>query len=798
MSQWSAIQQLNSQVIAQVKKLYSEASFPIEVRHFFAQWIEDQPWKDLNEDQPEHHDIALQLLNQLLVQLKEKCVEFHEDHFFFIRIELQEAESNFTQFYGNNPFAFIKTVRQLLDTEASLLQTQEPQTVQEVQMNGLVPDTRGEEITQALEVLKNNTLDTDNELRILQSKQESFIIQYQESTKLGNFLKQIQLQVERTVELQKREEALKKQKEEVETNLAQKAQELLQLRILIAKKYSDTVNQIDSIQKNVLDDELIQWKRRQQHVGEKFEENLDQLQKWCEDLADLNWSNRQQIQRCRQLEAQLPIELPAGQENVLPGLGERVTCLLSTLVTSTFIVSNQPPQVLKKDSRFSAAIRLLVGGKLNVHMTPPTVRATIISEKQAQELLGNNVKVKNETSGEILNNNGTMDYESESRKLGIMFRNMQLKRIKRADRKSNEAVTEEKFCILFQSDFKVGGNELVFQVWTLSLPVVVIVHGNQECNAHATILWDNAFSEPGRVPFHVPDQVMWPQLKEQLDLKFKAITGRGLTEDHLNYLATKLLDGQLPTNDDFSACTVSWSLFNKEQVKGRSFTFWEWLHAVAKLTKEHLKGPWNDGSVIGFVSKSQAQDWLFQKPNGTFLLRFSDSEPGGITIAWVDDKANGKLEVWNLKPFGAKDFSIRSLADRIKDLHNLVYLYPDIPKENAFGKYFSSNPGEDTPNTDGYIKPNLMTVIPGHYNGQPMNLENPQTPQTPQLMEPFSPTTSATSVYDKSPGSVLTQQTQDDPMQGDLEDFYLFSTDYAPEDIQSINVNELIYQTNNT
>ena len=30
----------------------------------------------------------------------------------------------------------------------------------------------------------------------------------------------------------------------------------------------------------------------------------------------------------------------------------------------------------------------------------------------------------------------------------------------------------------------------------LSMPVVVTVHGNQECNALATILWDNAFAEP--------------------------------------------------------------------------------------------------------------------------------------------------------------------------------------------------------------------------------------------------------------------------------------------------------------
>lgn len=44
-------------------------------------------------------------------------------------------------------------------------------------------------------------------------------------------------------------------------------------------------------------------------------------------------------------------------------------------------------------------------------------------------------------------------------------------------------------------------------MWTLSLPVVVIVHGNQEPHGWATVTWDNAFSPPGRVPFAVPDKV---------------------------------------------------------------------------------------------------------------------------------------------------------------------------------------------------------------------------------------------------------------------------------------------------
>lgn len=83
-------------------------------------------------------------------------------------------------------------------------------------------------------------------------------------------------------------------------------------------------------------------------------------------------------------------------------------------------------------------------------------------------------------------------------------------------------------------------------MWTLSLPVVVIVHGNQEPHAWATILWDNAFSEQGRVLFTVPDKVPWPLVADMLDTKFKATTGRGLTHENLLYLAGKAfrLDGK--------------------------------------------------------------------------------------------------------------------------------------------------------------------------------------------------------------------------------------------------------------
>lgn len=77
---------------------------------------------------------------------------------------------------------------------------------------------------------------------------------------------------------------------------------------------------------------------------------------------------------------------------------------------------------------------------------------------------------------------------------------------------------------------------IIIQVWVMSLPVVVIVHGNQEPQSWATITWDNAFSEISRVPFHVVDKVNWSHMVSALNMKFTCQTGRGLTAENLYYL----------------------------------------------------------------------------------------------------------------------------------------------------------------------------------------------------------------------------------------------------------------------
>lgn len=110
-------------------------------------------------------------------------------------------------------------------------------------------------------------------------------------------------------------------------------------------------------------------------------------------------------------------------------------------------------------------------------------------------------------------------------------------------------------------------------------------------------------------------------------MKFRSSTGRSLTPENLHFLCEKAFKANLPfpvPND----IMISWSQFCKEPLPERTFTFWEWYYAAMKLTREHLRGPWNDGSIIGFVHKRQAEEMLLKCPRGTFILRFSDSELG--------------------------------------------------------------------------------------------------------------------------------------------------------------------------
>ncbi|XP_068777609.1 signal transducer and activator of transcription 6 isoform X2 [Struthio camelus] len=473
------------------------------------------------------------------------------------------------------------------------------------------------------------------------------------------------------------------------------------------------------------------WKRQQQLAGNGavFEENLAPLQKRCESLVEVYFQLHQQVMAAS---AELGSEL-------LPRLLERFNEVLSSLVKSSFLVEKQPPQVLKTQTKFQASVRFLLGPQLlKASAKPYTVRADMVTEKQARELaLSAYSNTLSESTGEIMHNVVALETNPTSGTCCANFKNVLLKKIKRCERKGSESVTEEKCAVLFSTTVALTPSNLTVHLQVLSLPIVVIVHGNQDNNAKATVLWDNAFSEIDRVPFVVAERVPWEKMCDTLNLKFMAEvqTTKGLLKEHYFFLAQKIFNDHSTSLEDFQSRSVSWAQFNKEILPGRGFTFWQWFDGVLDLTKRCLKSYWSDRLIIGFISKQYVCKLLSTEPDGTFLLRFSDSEIGGVTIAHVIRGKDGSSQVENIQPFSAKDLSIRSLGDRIRDLEQLRNLYPNTPKDQAFGSHYNKEQtGKDG---RGYVSTAIKMTVESERDQQPQGAVGGPPEAAPAQM--FSP-----------------------------------------------------------
>ncbi|PNJ07156.1 STAT5A isoform 9, partial [Pongo abelii] len=134
------------------------------------------------------------------------------------------------------------------------------------------------QINQTFEELRLVTQDTENELKKLQQTQEYFIIQYQESLRIqAQFGPLAQLSPQERLS---RETALQQKQVSLEAWLQREAQTLQQYRVELAEKHQKTLQLLRKQQTIILDDELIQWKRRQQLAGNGGppEGSLDVLQ----------------------------------------------------------------------------------------------------------------------------------------------------------------------------------------------------------------------------------------------------------------------------------------------------------------------------------------------------------------------------------------------------------------------------------------------------------------------------------------------------------------------------------------
>ncbi|KAM3872311.1 signal transducer and activator of transcription 6 [Diretmus argenteus] len=664
MAQWAKMTQLIQHMPDTFGDLYPSATFPIEIRHFLSDWIEEQRWEDFELEKVEQEGQAQALLEQIinilqtLAQQKANVVD---------KMKLLQISRNMNMFLPQ-PLQFGVMVRDILRQERVLLSSASSHAPS-------VPNMR----------------DVDHlvvtVVKVQEHRQKIHHLQEELNWERQNSELQVSMQSNgldpQNAEDQKRQNHI----QQLEYNVKAMAKNRFQL-------LQEAVECLDQCQSRLISRlKAWRWEQHQATIGHPFDDNLSPLQTWCEQLFGVNGKLRQEV-------------MLIGEP--IPELQERLGHLLQSLIQSSLLVDKQPPQVIKTQSKFSTTVRYLLGEKV-ASGNPVVLKAQIITESQARSLvqLGS---VPIENVGELINNTAILEHNTATKSTCATFRNMSIKKIKRADRKGSESVTEEKFAFLFSTEISITGCDTPYRIQMISLPVVIIVHGSQDNNALATIIWDCAFSEPDRIPFIVPERVPWKLMCRTLNSKFtsEVQTQHNLDQYNQHFLAQKIFD-KPDISGDFSNMMVSWAQFNKEVLPGRPFTFWQWFEGVLELTKKHLKTYWSDRSIFGFIGKQHLHLILKDMPNGTFLLRFSDSEIGGITIAYVSATEDGGQKIQNIQPFTKRDLEIRCLGDRIRDIEHISFLYPDRPKHEVFQRYYTDDP-LPSPNR-GYIRVSLQTRV---------------------------------------------------------------------------------------
>uniref|UniRef100_G3T957 Signal transducer and activator of transcription n=1 Tax=Loxodonta africana TaxID=9785 RepID=G3T957_LOXAF len=739
MSQWNQVQQLEIKFLEQVDQFYDD-NFPMEIRHLLAQWIENQDWEAASNNET----MATILLQNLLIQLDEQLGRVSKEKNLLLIHNLKRIRKVLQGKFHGNPMHVAVVISNCLREERRILAAANMpvQGPLEKSLQSSSVSERQRNVEHKVAAIKNSVQMTEQDTKYLEDLQDEFDYRYKTIQTMDQVDKNSVLINQEFLTLQ-----------EMLNSLDFKRKETL-------SKMTQIINETDLLMNSMLIDELQDWKRRQQIacIGGPLHNGLDQLQNCFTLLAESLFQLRRQLEKLEEQSTKMTYEgdpIPQQRTHLL----ERVTFLLYNLFKNSFVVERQPcmpthpqrPMVLKTLIQFTVKLRLLI--KLPELNYQVKVKASIDKNVSTLSnrrfvLCGTHVKAMSIE-------------ESSNGSLSVEFRHLQPKEMKSsAGSKGNEGshmVTEELHSITFETQICLYG--LTIDLETNSLPVVMISNVSQLPNAWASIIWYNVSTNDSQnlVFFNNPPSATLSQLLEVMSWQFSSYVGRGLNSDQLNMLAEKLT-----VLCSYSDGHLTWAKFCKEHLPGKSFTFWIWLEAILDLIKKHILPLWIDGYIMGFVSKEKERLLLKDKMPGTFLLRFSESHLGGITFTWVDHSESGEVRFHSVEPYNKGRLSALPFADILRDYkvimaenipeNPLKYLYPDIPKDKAFGKHYSSQPCEVSRPTErgdkGYV-PSVFIPI--------STIRSDSTePHSPSDLLPMSPSVYAVLRENLSPSTIET------------------------------------------
>uniref|UniRef100_A0A8D3AN42 Signal transducer and activator of transcription n=1 Tax=Scophthalmus maximus TaxID=52904 RepID=A0A8D3AN42_SCOMX len=715
MAQWGQLQMLDCKYLEQVDQLYDD-SFPMDIRQYLSKWIESIDWDTVALQD----SLATVRFHDLLAQLDDQHSRFALENNFLLQHNIRKIKRNLQDRFQEEPVSMAMIIsRNLMEEQKILANAKSTEQEGEGTVSAMVVEKQ--KLDNKVKEIKDRVQFVDQNIKNVEDLQDEYDFKV-------NTLKNRENEMNGMTP---------KELEKEKMLLARMCFELKAKRQDVVTQLNELLNVTQALLSDLISEELPEWKQRQQIacIGGPPNACVDQLQNWFTAVAESLQQVRQHLKKLQELEQKFTYDSdPITQKKAF--LEARALELLKNLLSNSLVVERQPcmpthpqrPLVLKTGVQFTVKLRFLV--KLQEFNYQLKVKA-VFDKFRKFNILGTNTKV--------------MNMEESNGSLAAEFRHLQLKEQKVAGNRTNEGpliVTEELHSLSFESELQLNQSGLDIKLEAMSLPVVVISNVCQLPSGWASILWYNMLTtEPKvRTLLPLPPTAKWSQLSEVLSWQFSSVTQRGLNQEQLNMLADKLLGTKAQRNPEGQ---IPWNKFCKS-ANEKAFPFWLWIEGILDLIKRHLLSLWNDGSIMGFISKERERALLNDKCPGTFLLRFSESSrEGAITFTWIEHDVHGKPDFHSVEPYTKKELGAVSLPDIIRTYkvmaaenipeNPLRFLYPNIPKDKAFGKFYPK-PTETAEPMDveslekrGYMKTELISVSEVH----PSRLHDNMMPMSP-------------------------------------------------------------------
>ncbi|XP_046560719.1 signal transducer and activator of transcription 5B-like isoform X2 [Haliotis rubra] len=713
-------QNLDQPLSNQLCQLYNQLHIPMIIRRKYARWFEDNIWPDVMEEQK-----ACRLYKELMNFMSDDIETLKEDQDHVLEaVEIAHAKMKIKESFGQHPTEFLKAVIHALDDEKKIISGYKVQVKMEEEVEEEVAihdifSPQLEDMRREIENLEQLAATANNHLSVAKQKKEDMLedkdFDYSVVlSQMGGTINQEQLY---NMFTEKQNET----KRIIEENIVSFNGNRQMVQVTLRKKLED----LQLLHTQILE-KVSEFKHQQKlaFVRAAVKPRIEEVEKWCGNLGNVCWKLFQltnspefrevistSLHSVEEMEQKVAPSIAAEDNAEVEAMIRKLRGMFKKLLEETFIVTTQPPEVLKMvgarnkgtSREFHTSVSILALSYLQIEQISSNVVASFFAETDI-----GTYKRKKQVSCSLQNNEA--QFKATGSRPEACFNELKVKDFSRMKENDDSRVSKQFYRVTFSTKVTLQ-SEWIFDLETMSLPIIINTGSNQACEALGSLLWycyntDDVYHN-FQQPF--PNDLPLDKVLDMLSCCLRTISPRDLQEDERRFLGEKLTGKSIKKTSPGEGLTVKFSQFcvskmNINKDKNVEFSFWKWFQAVMNLIEKYLLEPWKDGKIKGFVSKTSVRKKLMTQRHGTFLIRFSEScvngdhqdVTGGIVVALKYEDT-----VTFSPPRTEVHLSKNSLADILRSFINqkngealLQTLFPHNKDREASFKKYSTIPVE--------------------------------------------------------------------------------------------------------